>query len=225
MEGTISSIGTVTDIDEMTFALASIIKDGAIDNDIRQLAVTLADSGFLGVINNNKITELTPGSAAGIFNWVYDNIKYVPDPDGIELFQTPHVTIKNYFGDCDDIASLLGSLYRSIGFGYALVFVQMEGWKTFNHVYGAVYTTDGWKYADASNKDDNWNFDDNYTDDQIIKRKVVILSEKMEGDDFFKDNKTEITYYKPSVPGLLGKSLMPFIIISGVCIAGYLLTK
>ena len=225
MENTISIAGTVTDLNELTRALSSIIEDGAVDNDIRQLAVTLADSGFSGVLTNNKTIELTPGSAAGIFNWLYENIKYVPDPDGIELFQTPHVTIKNRFGDCDDIASLAGALYRSIGYGYALVFVQMEGWKTFNHVYGAVYTTDGWKYIDASNKAEQWQFNDNYPDDQIIARKVVILSEKTDADDFFKDDKTEVSYYQVPAAGGMIKTYLPFILLTGVVLGAYYFTK
>lgn len=221
----ISVKSTLTSVDDMVKVLAGIIETGAIDNNIRVLAVSLADSSSLSGLNNNNtnIIELNPAAAISIFDYVLNNIKYVPDIDGIETFQTPDVTLKNKFGDCDDMTSLLGALYRSIGFTYALVMVQMPGFTTYNHVYGAVYTTEGWKYVDSSNKESG-SFDFDYPAEDIIKRKVIIIGSKVDGDQFFNNPKTEISYY--NVPGTnMIKPYLPLIGLGVVLTGVYLYNK
>jgi len=53
--------------------------------------------------------------AAAIFDHVYANIKYVPDPRGNEYVASPAETLKCGGGDCDDHAVLLASLCEAIG--------------------------------------------------------------------------------------------------------------
>lgn len=48
--------------------------------------------------------------------WVRDSIIYMPDPQEVEMLQTPPRTIEVGTGDCDDKAILLATLLATIGF-------------------------------------------------------------------------------------------------------------
>jgi len=48
--------------------------------------------------------------------WVRDTIIYVPDPQDVELLQTPPQTLTIGTGDCDDKAMLLATLLATCGF-------------------------------------------------------------------------------------------------------------
>ena len=54
-----------------------------------------------------------------IQTWVQDNVRYVRDPiddsGGVELVQTPQVTLQLLAGDCDDQATLVAALLSVIG--------------------------------------------------------------------------------------------------------------
>lgn len=223
MENVNVTRSTVSNIDTLLKTLASIVDAGVTNNDIRILSVSLADSSLAGVMTPSNKIELSPVAAKRLFDYVMENIKYVPDIDGIETFQTPEVTLSNKFGDCDDMTSLLGAMYRSIGFTYALVTVQLPGFTDYNHVYGAVYTTEGWKYVDASDKDTGI-FDNAPAPEDIAKRKVMIIGNAEPGDTFFKDGKTEISYYSGPGSSII-PSLMPLILISIAAGIIYLIEK
>lgn len=47
--------------------------------------------------------------------FVRDEIRYVRDPEGTELVQSPEKTLQVGMGDCDDKATLLGALLKSVG--------------------------------------------------------------------------------------------------------------
>lgn len=51
-----------------------------------------------------------------IFLYVRDGIRYIEDPAGEDLYQSPEKTMQLGFGDCNNKVALLGSLARSIGF-------------------------------------------------------------------------------------------------------------
>ena len=81
---------------------------------------------------------------------VYREISYKPDPEGIELFQSPELTERSGYGDCDDYCILLqerlwqkGHETQMVGYKekgkdvrhYVLVF----GNSVLDPTYGKVY--------------------------------------------------------------------------------------
>lgn len=77
--------------------------------EIKQLAVEILD---MADIKNGR------NKAAVAFilaQWVGKNIKYFYDPYKTETLQTPQSTLELGYGDCDDMAILLGALLMSVG--------------------------------------------------------------------------------------------------------------
>lgn len=66
--------------------------------------------------------------------FVRDRIKYVRDPDGFELVQTPEKTLHYGVGDCDDKSTLLASMLLSIGHPCRFVAVGFRG-EEYSHVF------------------------------------------------------------------------------------------
>lgn len=56
------------------------------------------------------------GEIIHLHGFVRDAIRYVRDPDGVEMVQSPKRTLQIGQGDCDDKATLLSALLGSIGF-------------------------------------------------------------------------------------------------------------
>jgi len=70
---------------------------------------------------------------AALHEFVRDSIRYVKDPEGIELVQTPEATLTLAAGDCDDKSTLLGALLIATGHPCRFVAVGMNG-NPFSHV-------------------------------------------------------------------------------------------
>ena len=68
-----------------------------------------------------EITANKQDKISAIYDWVKNNVAYIPDPINIELFMSPRKLIEQHNGgmavgeDCDGHAMLLTALYRSIG--------------------------------------------------------------------------------------------------------------
>ncbi len=62
-----------------------------------------------------------------LHGFVRDNIRYVRDPDGVELVQSPEKTLEVGQGDCDDKATLLGALLKTVGAPARFVAVGFSG--------------------------------------------------------------------------------------------------
>lgn len=66
-----------------------------------------------------------------IQQWVQSNIMYVRDPTdadgGVELVQTPQVTLQKRVGDCDDQATLVAALLSVIGHPCRFIAVGFNG--------------------------------------------------------------------------------------------------
>lgn len=54
-------------------------------------------------------------NACAVFDNVYRNWNYQPDPGGMEYFEKAGVSVFTYTGDCDDYSILMISLIKSIG--------------------------------------------------------------------------------------------------------------
>jgi hypothetical protein len=94
----------------------------------------------------NLATHLTSKYEAGdfkqarrLYEFVRDEIRYIPDPLLFEDIQPPEITLKRLSGDCDDQAVLLCSLLLAIGFETALIFADTDGDGFADHVYCAVH--------------------------------------------------------------------------------------
>ena len=55
------------------------------------------------------------GEITRIHEFVRDHIRYIRDPSGTELLQTPEATLQLGSGDCDDKSSLTAAMLLSIG--------------------------------------------------------------------------------------------------------------
>lgn len=73
--------------------------------------------------------------AEALFYEVKQRVRYVWDPLDYDAFQTPAKTLHIRAGDCDDQASLLGALLRSIGLKVRSRVVRTIGNASWNHIY------------------------------------------------------------------------------------------
>lgn len=95
-----------------------------------------------------RITAQVPErDARGIIHalqrWVRDQIRYVMDPRGLEMVQTPPRTLDIRTGDCDDKSVLLATLLETMGYptGFCAYGFKGEG---FSHVIALVKLGHGW---------------------------------------------------------------------------------
>jgi hypothetical protein len=103
-----------------------------------------------------KITKSCPArayvcAAQAIYDYVKNNIKYVKDPNGVELVQSPLVTIgQRRAGDCDDAGMCVAALAGAIGMPYAFRTVKADVMRPdeYSHVYCVVFVprspSEGW---------------------------------------------------------------------------------
>lgn len=84
-----------------------------------------------------------------IFEYVRDRIRYVRDPFGIELVQSPMRTIQTGFGDCDDKTVLFCALCEAIGHRTRIVLEDTSG-RSWTHVRADVFYKGKWIPADCT---------------------------------------------------------------------------
>lgn len=93
----------------------------------------------------DQVAEVTT-----IYNWVRDNSRYVKDPHGTEMLQSPLVALDQieagqvFSGDCDCLVTLTLSLLKSIGYPVALRIASYKPDKIHSHVYGLVNIYGQW---------------------------------------------------------------------------------
>jgi transglutaminase-like putative cysteine protease len=90
------------------------------------------------------------GQALAIRKWVADRFRFVRDPLGVELIETPafHLSrIKDWGfvqGDCDDAATITAALGEAVGIPASLVAVAFfKKNAPFAHVYTVLYPSPG----------------------------------------------------------------------------------
>jgi transglutaminase-like putative cysteine protease len=91
---------------------------------VREVALSLVR----GVAERHWVGEIKACHA-----YARDGIRYTQDPDDFELVQTPEKTIQYRAGDCDDKATLLAALLKSLGHPAQFVAVGING-GAFSHV-------------------------------------------------------------------------------------------
>ena len=97
-----------------------------------------------------NITSEHQDKIGAVFDWIKQNVSYVPDPLGakgedIELFTSPVRMVRDYnqgkalAGDCDDMAILATALYRAIGIRANVVIIDSAG-SGLDHAYCRVWS-------------------------------------------------------------------------------------
>lgn len=90
--------------------------------------------------------------AKAVWNFVRTNIRYVHDPNGVELVHWPTQVLSQAIGDCDDHATLVASLLEAIGIPTRLVAVGFEPGR-FSHVYAEALLGRDWFALDTTEPD------------------------------------------------------------------------
>lgn len=118
--------------------------------------------------------------ATAVYKWMKKNIAYVRDPDGIEWLQTPVVTLKQGYGDCDDLSVLAGALLSSIGLPTRFKVVKANPSKpsSYSHVYLEYQANGSWKPFDPTL---HTKAGDGLDDSRILGSKTVSLSDGLAG--------------------------------------------
>lgn len=80
--------------------------------------------------------------------FVRDGIRYTQDAEDYETVQTPEKTLEYKTGDCDDKATLLAALLKSIGHPARFVAVGING-GNFSHVLVETKVSDKWIAAET----------------------------------------------------------------------------
>lgn len=140
-------------------ALREIAMRGGRDPDIATLAVNIIRDA--GVQPRNY-----KGQAAALLHWVQHQIYYINEPG--ERLQDPVYTLKVRYGDCDDMAILLASLYEACRLPWRYVLSgrtpnnKLVRWvegtpkkrAKWSHIYVIVgyppYTPKKWFYAEPT---------------------------------------------------------------------------
>lgn len=95
-----------------------------------------------------RLTQSLPekdyaAEVAALQAFVRDRIRYVRDPRGAEMVQTPKRTLEMRCGDCDDKATLLAALLESIGAPARFVAIGVGG-GPYSHVLAEARVGSRW---------------------------------------------------------------------------------
>lgn len=113
-------------------AMKKLAVAGARDPGVRQTAITVVQAA--GVMGHDPESQLV-----ALHEFVRDRILFVGDVAGVETVQSPAVTLRFAAGDCDDRATLLAALIRSIGIPanlrFRVIAANPNRRRDFSHVY------------------------------------------------------------------------------------------
>lgn len=123
--------------------LRSIAESAGRDPRIRNLAMT--------IIRDVRDRDY-PTQAAVLLSWVQANVRYVNEPG--EVLQDPMYTLRVKYGDCDDMALLLGAFYTAVGLPWRFVLSGTQRGQKIRWIEGDrfpsgaqfahIYVTVGW---------------------------------------------------------------------------------
>jgi transglutaminase-like putative cysteine protease len=102
----------------------------------------------------NEMTRSLPQKsymrqAEALFYFVRDRIRYVHDIAGMEMVQTPDVTLHRGSGDCDDKSVLLAVLLQSLGHPTRFIAMGTKPGR-FSHVFVETKVGNSWVPLDAT---------------------------------------------------------------------------
>lgn len=105
-------------------AMAKVVAEAKKDIHLRELALSIVESAP---------RKCWSCEAKLIQQYIYNNIRYVRDIDGIETIATPQKTLQYKQGDCDDVSVLAATLLQCIGHPARFVAVGFNG-RCISHV-------------------------------------------------------------------------------------------
>lgn len=92
---------------------------------------------------------------AACYYGVCQHVRYVRDPEGVELVKTPRKILETGTGDCDDMSTLLAAMLMAVGNRCRFVLVGFRPGAPPSHVYTEAIGPQGMTYAldPVANKD------------------------------------------------------------------------
>ncbi|TYP92075.1 Transglutaminase-like superfamily protein [Fodinibius salinus] len=163
-------------LDKVLSEMKRLVKEYKGNPKIRDKAVTLtkgiAKDGRTGLPDRRNYHNI----ASAVYDWMKQNIAYIRDPDDIEWLQTPLVTLKNGYGDCDDLSVLAGALLSSIGVPTQFKVVKADRRKpnSYSHVYLEYKVNGSWQPFDPTL---HTKAGDGLNDSQIFDSRTILLSD------------------------------------------------
>jgi len=104
--------------------MVKLVNDGKKNIDNREIALSIV---------KNLPPKCWVCEAKAIQQFIFNNIRYTRDIDGIETVATPEKTLEYGQGDCDDMAVLAATLLQTIGHPVRFIAVGFNG-KPVSHV-------------------------------------------------------------------------------------------
>jgi len=134
--GPSSRLGTIPSGDRGTAETLKLMRQlaeqGSKDMAVRDTAIYVV--GQAAAPGHDPIAQL-----AALFRFVRDRVLFIGDVYRVETLQTPAKTLEVGAGDCDDRATLLVALARSIGipadFRFRVIAANPRNPRSFSHVY------------------------------------------------------------------------------------------
>ena len=90
------------------------------------------------------------GQVRTLHEFVRDGIRYIRDVNGVETVQTPDVTLRVKYGDCDDKATLLATMLESIGHPARFVAVGFKEPERYSHVFVETPIGEKWRTLETT---------------------------------------------------------------------------
>jgi transglutaminase-like putative cysteine protease len=122
-------------------AMRQLVNAARLDPQLRQVATSAV---FLKP-QKDEFAEVST-----LFALVQQQIRYTGDVNNVETLQTPQITLASRIGDCDDMTTLLCTLFECIGYPTRFVVAGYNGSLDFAHVYCQVYAVGQWIDCDAT---------------------------------------------------------------------------
>lgn len=140
------------------------------------------------------------GYAKAIYEFCRDEIRYVFDPNGVEMIETPERILESKIADCDSIVVLMASLFESAGLPARFKTVKADKNRPdeWSHIFLEVNVPGrGWIGADATmpNHDFGWEPPDSL----VSKTWPASLDTNERGTDGM-GSLNDLRYYPPSWP-------------------------
>lgn len=120
--------------------MRELVQRGKCDPEIRQTALILTSD----LPPKNRALEIRV-----LFEFVRDNIRFLHDPNDVEMLHWARRVLSQEAGDCDDKCILLCALLESIGYATAFRAVGFKPGE-LSHVYALVRFREGWLPLDPS---------------------------------------------------------------------------
>ena len=128
--------GTLSSGDRGTAETLSLMRRLAADG---SRDMTVRDTAIHVIAQSNAQPHDVLGQLRALFAFVRDRILFVGDIRGVETLQYPSKTLAVGAGDCDDRATLLVALARSVGipadFKFRVIASNPNSPRSFSHVY------------------------------------------------------------------------------------------